>query len=86
MGDAISYTVCSVSRESADREGIKGRVRTVVLRIRRKVVSGEGSLTEIRQEVMEVPELMWSPRGEPTKMDDFRELVNQKFDLGLSTL
>jgi len=50
------------------------------------VVNGEGSLTEIRQEVMDATELMWSPRGEPTKMDDFRELVNQKFDLGLSTL
>ena len=35
---------------------------------------------------MTSPELMWSPSGDATNMDVFRERVNQKFSLSLGTL
>ncbi len=34
---------------------------------------------------MAAPELMWSPRDDRTNMDDFRDIVNKRYDTNLCT-
>ena len=62
------------------RAGIKGEAP----QRGRKLARGKDRLTR-KQSLgrMADPEVMWTPRGEQTNMDDFRERVNQKFSLSL---